>query len=152
MHSNASSLLRQNPEDTHNIQAIRFALPRVSDFHIKTLYVFLAPTTHTLCPAHRNLLHINSPTPPPHGEWYCPQHSIYFFYLHSRYFSEKFVVKHFQMITQCLLLWLNGNISSVITDPQTIQDLSCLVCFLLVNSPASEFYMMFRNTLSVPSL
>jgi len=28
----------------------------------------------------------------------------------------------------------------------------CVVCFLLGNSPASEFYMpTFRNTLSVPS-
>ena len=65
----------------------------VSDFHTKSLYVFLAPTAHTVCPSHRNLLHINFPTPLPPGKWYCPPHSICFSYVQSRYFLEKFILK-----------------------------------------------------------
>ena len=94
-------------EGTHNTHAIRFALPFISDFHTKILYVFLAPTTHTLCPAHRTLLHTNFEIPPPLGEWYCPQYSIYFYCLQSRYFRR---------ISQCLPFWVNGNIMSLTTD------------------------------------
>lgn len=64
--------------------------PCIRDFHTKTLYVFSAPTIHTVHPAHRDLLHFNFWTPPP-DEWYCPPYSTYFSCLHSKYFREKFV-------------------------------------------------------------
>ena len=68
------------------------------------------------------------------------------------YFHNQFVVTVDQ--SGCLLFFYSAAnykapISLHVAEPETWQE---FVCFLLGNSPASEFYMpTFQNTLSVPS-
>jgi hypothetical protein len=54
---------------------------------------------------------------------------------------------------RCYLRMLQWLFRSMCTYPYSLsRKYSLVVCFLLGNSPASEFYMpMFQNTLSVPS-
>jgi hypothetical protein len=59
------------------------------------------------------------------------------------------------LIHQCawgLLLKNHDNSLEYMSYTEHCNDFTFIVCFLLGNSPASEFYMpTFRNTLSVPS-